>query len=88
MFPIFADQDYNANNVERRRAGIKLEIASFTELEFRDAIQKILTDPRFVALLNTFDLPVLFLQLQKWQRYLIQSSPILISAATSGIWKP
>jgi UDP:flavonoid glycosyltransferase YjiC (YdhE family) len=46
VFPIFAEQDFNANNVERTGGGIQLEISRVSKVELQNAIHNLLTDPR------------------------------------------
>ncbi|ODM87916.1 UDP-glucuronosyltransferase 1-7C [Orchesella cincta] len=46
-FPIFAEQDYNAERVHRKEYGIKLEITTVTKAELEDAISKVVTDPKY-----------------------------------------
>jgi len=46
-FPLFAEQDYNAQRLESTGRGLKLEIGSFTSLDLQDAIRKISSDPSF-----------------------------------------
>jgi glucuronosyltransferase len=45
-FPQFADQDYNANKLEWRKVGIKLEITTITEQKFILAVKRVLEDKR------------------------------------------
>jgi glucuronosyltransferase len=42
VFPLFADQDYNANLVEKAGCGIKVEIVGLTKKVMQDALTKIL----------------------------------------------
>jgi UDP:flavonoid glycosyltransferase YjiC (YdhE family) len=44
VFPIFAEQDYNAARVERTGRGIKLEISTVTLQQLEGAIQEILNN--------------------------------------------
>ncbi|CAL8144007.1 unnamed protein product [Orchesella dallaii] len=46
-FPVFAEQDYNANLVEQKEFGIKMEIVDLTENELENAILKILGDNKY-----------------------------------------
>jgi len=43
-FPIFAEQDYNAERVHRKKRGIRLEITTVTQKELEDAINEIFMD--------------------------------------------
>jgi glucuronosyltransferase len=44
VFPIFAEQDYNAARVERTGRGISLEISTLTLPQLEGAIQEVLTN--------------------------------------------
>lgn len=44
-FPIFAEQDYNAERINRKKYGVRLEIITVTQPELEDAIRKVLNDP-------------------------------------------
>ena len=44
--PVFAEQDYNANRIHRRRRGIKLDLYGITAERLTDAITALLTDTR------------------------------------------
>ncbi|KAJ6643627.1 UDP-glucosyltransferase 2 [Pseudolycoriella hygida] len=46
-FPIFGDQDYNAERIHRKEYGIRLEITTVTQVQLEDAINKILTDNKY-----------------------------------------
>jgi len=46
-FPMIAEQDYNAQLVELKGVGIKMEITNFSEDEMENAITKILGDKRY-----------------------------------------
>ncbi|CAL8144005.1 unnamed protein product [Orchesella dallaii] len=46
-FPIFAEQDYNANLVEQKEFGIKMEIVDLNENELENAILRILGEKKF-----------------------------------------
>jgi len=46
-FPIFADQDYNAERMHRKEYGIRLEIITVTQLQLEEAIQSILSDEKY-----------------------------------------
>ena len=48
VFPIFAEQDYNAEIIHRTGRGIRLEISRISKVELENAINKLLTDSRFV----------------------------------------
>ena len=43
--PIFAEQDYNAFRIERKKRGIRLDIGELTVEDFQGAIAEILTNP-------------------------------------------
>ena len=45
VFPIFAEQDYNAERIHRVGNGIRLEVTTLTEKDLTDAISAILTNP-------------------------------------------
>ncbi|XP_037034451.1 UDP-glucosyltransferase 2-like isoform X2 [Bradysia coprophila] len=47
-FPIFAEQDANAERIQSREYGIRLEITTVTQPEIEEAIQNILTDPKYL----------------------------------------
>lgn len=47
-FPVFAEQDYNAERIHRMKRGIRLDITTVTQAELEDAINKILTDDTLV----------------------------------------
>ncbi|CAL8109965.1 unnamed protein product [Orchesella dallaii] len=51
-FPIFAEQDYNAERIHRKEYGIRLEITAFTQEELEDAITKVVTDPKYRENMN------------------------------------
>ncbi|ODM95387.1 UDP-glucuronosyltransferase 2B18 [Orchesella cincta] len=46
VFPVFAEQDYNAERLHRTGRGIRLDFGSLTEPQLEDAINRLLTDPR------------------------------------------
>ncbi|KAJ6643628.1 UDP-glucosyltransferase 2 [Pseudolycoriella hygida] len=46
-FPIFAEQDYNAERIHRREYGIRLEILNVTQAELEKAIESVLTDDKY-----------------------------------------
>ncbi|XP_021956809.1 UDP-glucuronosyltransferase 1-7C [Folsomia candida] len=46
-FPVFAEQDYNANKLEWRKVGVQLEITTITEDKFTTAIRRVLDDKEF-----------------------------------------
>ncbi|CAL8143995.1 unnamed protein product [Orchesella dallaii] len=46
-FPVIAEQDYNAQLIEQKGIGIKMEITDFTEDEMENALHRILGDKRF-----------------------------------------
>ncbi|CAL8143999.1 unnamed protein product [Orchesella dallaii] len=46
-FPIFAEQDFNAQLVEQKGIGIKLEITDLKEEDLKNAILRILGDNKF-----------------------------------------
>lgn len=45
-FPIFAEQEYNANLMELKGYGIKMELTEINEPELTANIKKIIGDPR------------------------------------------
>jgi len=45
-FPLFAEQDYNAERLAMRGRGISLEISSFTALDLKNAIHQVTTDSK------------------------------------------
>ena len=45
VFPFFAEQDYNAERVQRLGYGITLEARTLTEEDVTNAIHAILTNP-------------------------------------------
>lgn len=45
-FPIFAEQDYNAERIHRKQYGIRLEILDVTQSQIEDAVRRILKDPK------------------------------------------
>jgi len=47
VFPLFAEQDYNSNLIEKIGCGIQLEIIGIKNHELRDAINRITTDNRY-----------------------------------------
>jgi len=47
VFPLFAEQDYNANIIEQIGCGIKLEIVGITKEQLRSAISNIIEDGRY-----------------------------------------
>ncbi|CAL8083081.1 unnamed protein product [Orchesella dallaii] len=47
VFPIFAEQDYNAQRVHSAERGIMMEICDMTEEKLENAIREILTNPRY-----------------------------------------
>jgi len=55
LMPIFAEQDFNALRLERTGRGIKLEVHGLTEKDLTDAIQEILTNPRYATNLELVD---------------------------------
>ncbi|CAL8109967.1 unnamed protein product [Orchesella dallaii] len=46
-FPIFAEQDYNAERIHRNEYGIRLEITTVTQPELEAAITKVVNDPKY-----------------------------------------
>lgn len=48
-FPIMADQDFNTNFLEPRGTGLSLEISDLTTEQFKDALERIITDPKYLA---------------------------------------
>ncbi|ODM96456.1 2-hydroxyacylsphingosine 1-beta-galactosyltransferase [Orchesella cincta] len=46
-FPIFAEQDYNAERVHRNEYGIRLEITTVNQAELEDAISKVVNDSKY-----------------------------------------
>lgn len=46
-FPIFADQDYNAERIHRKEYGIRLELITVTQPEIEEAITTILSDEKY-----------------------------------------
>ncbi|XP_035701550.1 UDP-glucuronosyltransferase 1A1 isoform X1 [Folsomia candida] len=58
-FPIFAEQDYNANKLEYRKVGVQLEITAIREDKFWGAIGKVLDDQSYA--LNMKRLSTIFL---------------------------
>ncbi|ODN03744.1 2-hydroxyacylsphingosine 1-beta-galactosyltransferase [Orchesella cincta] len=46
-FPVLAEQDFNANTVASRNAGIKLEILTLKQEELEHAISEILENPKY-----------------------------------------
>ncbi len=46
-FPIFAEQDYNAERIHRKEYGIRLELVTVTQPQIEDAVQRILTDQKY-----------------------------------------
>lgn len=44
--PIFGDQWYNAEKYSRHHIGKSLKIDTFTEIEFRDAVEIVINDKR------------------------------------------
>ncbi len=55
-FPLFSEQDYNAQLAQKRGFGIKMEITTLTEEDMGDAIRKITTD-------NSYDNADIYLDL-------------------------
>ncbi|CAL8107600.1 unnamed protein product [Orchesella dallaii] len=47
VFPVFAEQDYNGERLQRTGRGLTLEITSFTQEQLEDAINKLLYDDRY-----------------------------------------
>lgn len=47
VFPIFAEQDYNAERIHGAERGIKMEIADLTEETIEDAIREILRNKKY-----------------------------------------
>ncbi|ODM98018.1 UDP-glucuronosyltransferase 1-7C [Orchesella cincta] len=47
VFPVFAEQDYNGERLQRTGRGITLEITSFTQEQLEDAIHKLLYDQSY-----------------------------------------
>lgn len=45
-FPCFAEQNYNAERIQRKETGIVLEVTTVTKGQLVDAINKILTEPK------------------------------------------
>lgn len=45
-FPLLYDQDHNANFIEPKGLGFRLEISTLTTEEFKNAIHSITTDPK------------------------------------------
>lgn len=45
-FPVFAEQEFNADLMVHKGYGIKLELTTLTEPQITEAIGKILNDPR------------------------------------------
>jgi UDP:flavonoid glycosyltransferase YjiC (YdhE family) len=46
-FPVFAEQDYNAERIHRKEYGIRFEVTTVTQSELVHAINKVLTDPKY-----------------------------------------
>lgn len=46
VFPIFAEQDFNGERLQRTGRGITLEITTLTQEQLENAIQKIVHDHR------------------------------------------
>jgi glucuronosyltransferase len=44
IFPIFADQDFNANSLESKGLCIKMEFASFTQNELENGISELVSN--------------------------------------------
>lgn len=49
LFPLFAEQDYNANFFEARGIGKVLEITTLKSHELQGAIQEITQDKKYVT---------------------------------------
>ena len=47
VFPIFAEQDYNAEIIHRTGTGLRLEISRISKVELENAINQLLTNSRF-----------------------------------------
>jgi glucuronosyltransferase len=47
VFPIFADQDFNANRINEVGAGISMEIGELTEKSLSNAISSVLNNERY-----------------------------------------
>ena len=45
--PVFAEQDYNSERLERMGRGLTLDLASFTASELENAIHRICHEKRF-----------------------------------------
>lgn len=50
VLPVFADQPLNARKAHRDGYAIHLDWESLTERSFHDAIQRVLTDPKYIKL--------------------------------------
>ena len=50
VIPIFAEQDFNGERVERNGYGIRLELRDLTELQLTTAITSIVENKRLVFL--------------------------------------
>lgn len=54
-FPIFAEQDYNAERIHRKEYGVRLEITTVTQAQLEDAINRVLNDPKYLIIgINEF----------------------------------
>lgn len=60
VFPIFAEQDYNADRIHAAERGIMMEISTLTEDKLERAIREILTNTKYafyklkIVLINAF----------------------------------
>lgn len=48
-FPLLYDQDYNTNFLEPKGIGLSVEVSTLTTEQFKDAIWKIVNDPKYVT---------------------------------------